>query len=410
MRGRRPDGRLIAVAAVAAIATMTAATRKAAAQADCSTVGPNVLYISGTTDVKPLLSRIAPKLATAMGDDRITIVYQGVGSCTALDTVLNPTTTLQGMASYWAGPLAPNGTGVESMCTLPAGTKAHLALSDVTIETCTGAPKPDFVGEFSSVVQTFGFVVPPASSQQAITAEEAYLLFKYGAEAGKQAPPWTDPAFIVIRTPAASTQLLIGLASGVKGTMWSPNLTNINMGSSAVVMKVAAENMTGNADKTIGILSTQRYDENRNTLKMLAFQSFKQGCLGAVLPDSTPTALDKRNVRDGHYGIWGYLWAVAPLTAGVPTGAAKRFIDFLSGTTAINGADPIADPAKAGAVPACAMKVKRAYDGAPMERYTPAEPCGCAFEKAATGTTTCEACPAGTCANGGTCRFGYCEK
>jgi len=409
MHGRRSVGRLIAIAGVAMAIAGTA--RRAWAQQDCSTVGGNILYVSGTTDVKPFLSRIAPKLATATGGDQITIVYQGVGSCTALDTVINPTPpVLQGMASYWAGPLNANGTGVESMCTIPAGTKAQLALSDVTIDTCTGAPKPDTVGQFSSVVQTFGFVVPPASSQTAITAEEAYALFKFGAEAGKQAPPWIDPGFIVIRTPAASTQLLIGLASGVKGTMWSPNLTNINMGSSAVVMKVAAENMTGNADKTIGILSTQRYDENRNTLKMLAFQAFKQGCLGAVLPDSTPTALDKRNVRDGHYGIWGYLWAVAPVTGGVATGAAKRFIDFLQGTAVVNGADPIGDAAKAGAVPACAMKVKRAYDGAPMERSTPAEPCGCAFEKAATGTTTCEACPAGTCANGGTCRFGYCEK
>jgi hypothetical protein len=397
------------VAALCALAIVGLA-REAAAQVDCSTVGPNILYVSGTTDVKPLLSRIAPRLATATGNDQITIVYQGVGSCTAIDAITNSATTLQGMASYWAGALNPNGTGVESMCMIPSGTKAQLALSDVTINTCTGAAVPSGVGEFSSVVQTFGFVVPPASSQQAITAEEAYLIFKYGGEAGKQAPPWIDPNFIVIRTPAASTQLLIGLASGVKGTMWSPNLTNVNSGSSAVVMKVAAENMTGNADKTLGILSTQRYDENRATLKMLAFQSFKQGCLGAVLPDSTPTSLDKRNVRDGHYGIWGYLWAVAPLTSGMPTGAAKRLIDFLAGTTAVNGADPIAEAAKAGAVPACAMKVKRAYDGAPMERNTPAEPCGCAFEKAATGATSCEACPSGTCANGGTCHFGYCEK
>lgn len=381
----------------------------ASAQVDCSTL-PNPLYVPGTTDVKPLLSRLAPYLATATGQDQVTIVYQGMGSCTAIDAV-TANTTLTGTASYWAGPLNANGTGVESTCTLPANAKADMAFSDVTIRTCTGAAPPATLGEFASVVQPFGFVVPPNSGQTAITAEEAYVIFKHGTAAGKQVQPWTDPALIAIRTPAASTQLLIGLAAGVPGTMWSANLTNINTGSNAVVSKVGAENTTGNADKTLGILSSQRYDENRATLKMLAFQSFKQSCLGAVYPDSTATSFDKKNVRDGHYSIWGYLWSVAPVTGGVVTNArAKRFIDFLGGTAVVNGCNPIVESAKAGAVPACAMAVKRAFDGADLEAYAPPNKCGCFYEQTIVGSTSCAACAAGnTCPGGGTCSFGYCE-
>ena len=382
----------------------------ARAQVDCSTL-PAPLYVSGTTDVKPLLSRLAPKLSTAAGAEQLTVVYQAVGSCTAVDAVLTGA-ALQGTAVYWAGPLNANGTGVESSCTLPAGQKADLALSDVTVRTCTGQALPASVGEFSSVVQPFGFVVPPNSAQSAITAEEAYVLFKYGAEAGKQVPPWTEPTLVAIRTPAASTQLLVGLAAGVPGTQWSANLTNINTGSSAVVAKVAAENTTGNADRTLGILSAQRYDENRDKLKMLAFQSFQQACLGAVYPDAQPTSLDKRNVRDGHYSIWGYLWSVAPVDGGglVQGARARQFIDFLGGTAAVNGADPVADAARSGAVPACAMKVRRAFDGADLEAWAPPSPCGCFFEQVATGATDCAACGAGgACPGGGTCHFGYCE-
>ncbi len=375
---------------------------------DCAAL-PNPVFIPATTDVKPFLTRIAPKLATADGGEALTLVYQGVGSCTAISYVTG-TGKLTGNASYWSGALTDAGTPLEETCTFDvAGVRADLALSDVTLATCTGAPPDGGVGEFPSMVQPFGFVVPPSSTQQAITAEEAYFLFKFGGEAGKQVPPWTDPALIAIRTPAASTQLLIGLASGVPGTLWSANLTNINSGSSAVVSKIAAENATGNADKALGILSAQRYDENRSTLKMLAFQAFGQQCLGAVYPDSTAAALDKANVRDGHYAIWGYLWAVAAVDgAGQPQSPnAKRFISYLGGTAALNGANPIEQAARAGAVPACAMKVRRSFDGGPIQKYEPPEPCGCFYESIV-AQTTCETC-SGTCSGGKVCRFGYCE-
>lgn len=369
---------------------------------------PNVVLVPGTTDVKPYLSRVAPKLATA--ENPLNIAYLGVGSCTALDYVTGAA-QLAGTAVYWTGELTPEGTAVEAACDFQAGDAAHLAFSDVTVETCTGAAPAAGLGQFSSYVQGFGFVVPPNSTQTAITATEAYFLFKFGGEAGRTVAPWTEAQFIQIRTPAASTQLLIGLESGIRGTMWSPNLTSSHMGSGGLLAAVAGENDTGNAEKTLGILSLQRYDGARDQVKMLAFEAFGQQCLGAVYPDSTASAFDKRNVRDGHYPIWGYLWSVAPVDgAGNPADPnAQRLIEFIAGTEALNGADPVVDAIRAGAVPACAMAVKRAADGAPLEAFEHPAPCGCLFEQTATGATTCAACDDATPCAEGTCRFGFCE-
>jgi hypothetical protein len=85
----------------------------------------------------------------------------------------------------------------------------------------------------------------------------------------------------------------------------------------------------------------------------------------------------------------------------------------------------IGDPAvvaqsRAYVVPWCAMQVARSGEvnasasGSGEMSYQPAEPCGCYFEKTATGATQssyCQACT--TNADCGcpytTCRYGYCE-
>jgi hypothetical protein len=338
----------------------------------------------------------------------MTIVYQAVGSCTAIDAVLADG-DLQGTAVYWTED--EDGLPVEHTCATESGTKADLALSDVNVSTCTGEERPDGFGEFSSMVQGFGFVVPPSSSQQAITATEGQFLFEYGGEEGNEVSPWTEPSSVVIRNPASSTQLLIGLEVGVPGTQWSSNLENDAGGSGGVIEQVAAQDSTGAADETIGILSLQRYDQVRDEVRMLAFEAFGQECLGAVYPDSTPNAFDKQNVRDGHYTIWGYLWSVAAVDDddAVVGENAARLIDFIGGTEAINGADPIVDAALAGGIPACAMSVRRTEDGGPLEAFSPDDPCGCFFEQVVTEDTSCESCEDDDECESGSCHFGFCE-
>lgn len=386
------------------------APARAQTPVDCTTL-PNPVYLPGSSDIRPVLSRIAPFLATSSaGADRMTIIYRSLSSCNAIDYVLNDT-DFDGMPTYWTGRLNDQGRPEEATCMMPPGVKASLAESDITVRTCRGTDPPAGFGEIGGFVQTFLFVVPPNSTQTAITATEGYFLMKFGGEAERLVPPWTNPQFIVIRNPAASTQLVVGQAIGVPGTMWSANLVNTNGGSGDVVSKVKAENTTGNAEATVGILSSQRYDQERANLKGLAFESFDQ-CLGAVYPDSTATALDKANVRDGHYSIWAYAQYVTKVDAsGNPTDAnAKKLIELLNLETEVPGINALEAVIAAGAVPTCAMKVKRAFDGAELEPYEAPEPCDCFYDKTVSGGTTCTACTTDAmCSAGGKCRFGYCE-
>lgn len=380
------------------------AAQRAQAQESCSLLSRPVV-VPGTTDVKPFLARVAPQLAGASGSDQTTVIYQAVGSCTAIESVLSEG-RLQGTAIYWTP------EGEEQSCQIEEDTRGDLALSDVTVQTCTGEKLPSGFGEFPSMIQTFGFVVPPTSTQEAITAEEAYYLFQYGGEAERQVNPWSKPSSIIIRNPSSSTQLLIGLEAGVPGTQWSANLTEDAGGSSAVIARVAAETSTGNAENTIGILSAQKYDEVRDEVKMLAFEADGQECLGAVYPDSTPTSFDKQNVRDGHYTIWGYLWGIGALDSEgeLENPAAKHLIDFITGAVTVGDVDPIAETALAGAVPECAMRVKRDYDGAPLQSYQPNKPCGCYYESVVSGETSCDTCNNDDdCGSDSDCLYGYCE-
>jgi hypothetical protein len=364
----------------------------------------NPVYVPGTSLVKPLFVRVANKLATAANP--VTILYQSKSTCAAYSQLTTGGTKMTGTVTYW------DAAG-EKTCDLPTeGVTPDVAFGDLTWKTCTSAEQPAEISATQTYVQPVGFVVPLSSTQTAITAEECNVLLKFGASAGKQLSPWNDPNFIVVRNPNSSTQWLNGLACGVPGNAFSANLTNTNGVSADVLAKVSAQNSTPNAEKTVGILATDYYDGVRDKVKMLAFQSYKQGCSGAYLPDSSATSFDKKNVRDGHYGTFGYTWAMTPLAT--PGGAprnpnASTLVAFMSGTAKVNDADPIADAAKLGLVPQCAMTVKRSVDGGDLQRFTPAEPCGCYFESVA-GKTTCDACSADTpCKSGKTCRFGYCE-
>jgi hypothetical protein len=376
-------------------------SNSARAQAVTCDALANPLYVTATSLVKPYFARTASKLASDAAAP-VNIVYQSKSTCVAYGQI-EPGSPMTGTAVYW------DTTG-EKSCELPAaGVTPDLAMGDLSWHTCFNAEQPADVSAVQTFVQAVGFVVPLSSSQTAITAEECNVLLKYGAAAGNQVKPWTDPQFVVVRNPNSSTQWLNGLACGVPGNAYSSNLVNTNAVSADVLAKVSAQSTTANAEKTIGILATDYYDNVRDKVKMLAFQSYKQ-CSGAYLPDSSATAFDKKNVRDGHYGTFGYTLGMTKLGADKqPTSVrAKRLLDFMSGTEAVNGADPIADAARVGLVPTCAMSVRRTTDGGDLERFAPDQPCGCAFEAAA-GKTSCEACPAGMCTGGKVCRFGYCE-
>ena len=62
---------------------------------------------------------------------------------------------------------------------------------------------------------------------------------------------------------------------------------------------------TRTAVGSIGILASDVADSYRDRLRILAYQDYGQRC--AFTPDSSETSKDKRNVRDGHYPIFGPL-------------------------------------------------------------------------------------------------------
>jgi hypothetical protein len=164
-------------------------------------------------------------------------------------------------------------------------------------------------------------------------------------------------------------------------------------------------------EATIGILGAEIYDKNRNTVSSLAFRAYGQ--YYAYYPDSRPETTDKRNLRDGHYTVWSpteYMYRES--SPGVPVNvAAKQVVDLIMGfaTTPAADFDSLKTVIQQGLVPDCAMKVTRSSDGGPLSLYSPAEPCGCFFEKTATGNSACTPCTDNSPCGGGVCRHGFCE-
>src|SRR6185312_11191104 len=131
--------------------------------------------------------------------------------------------------------------------------------------------------------------------------------------------------------------------------------------SGAVATAIAAQTSTGNAEKTLGILGVEVYDPARAMVHALAFRAFQQQ--KSYWPDSTPTAFDKQNVRDGHYPLWSFVQYFAPQAAGggALNPAAQTIIDMLVGKTVTTNPsfEPLDLVIAANLVPACAMKVTR---------------------------------------------------
>ena len=247
--------------------------------------------------------------------------------------------------------------------------------------------------------QAYVMAVPTASSQTAITFEEAYFVFGFGA-AGMIAP-WIDEAQMFIRTITKSTLLAWAANISVPGNKWKGVMLD---GSPMVVSGI--NNGTAAA---IGILGAEVYDANRATMKVLAYRA--KGQYAAYYPDSSSSSRDKKNVRDGHYTVWSpTIWMDTVDGTGAPVKPSARYvIDLIAGKTvtpppSFGMIDVIA---AVGLVPICAMRVNRAFEGGPLSLFTPPESCTCKYESLV-DTSTCATCTT-SCATG-VCRNGFCEE
>jgi len=355
------------------------------------------------------------------------VVYTSVGSCTGVDAIVNGTLMRPG-----AAPLAASATYWDSSfstgkpCDLPAaGVNADLGISDVFAPSCPGFELANLealkIRDAHGPIQTMTFAVPSNSKYHEISQQAAYLVFGFGKDgqvldsSGQQAI-WTDETTLLQRSASSGTQVMLAAAIGVPPGRWKgkPNKSSDDVASA---LQAGTATQTA-ADATLGILGADYIDSRnlRAQIRMLAYQDSHQSC--AVTPDSSDTAKDKRNVRDGHYPIWGPLHLLYKVNdKGDPQNAAIRqqlldVVGYLSGAKALpNGVNLIDVYAQSGLVPECAMRVARSADGGAVTPSRPENPCACLFEKKATGSTDCTPCKVqGDCNAGQTCSQGYCEQ
>jgi hypothetical protein len=365
----------------------------------CSAL-PNPVYVTGAGKVA------IAELAQALTSSGISLVYKLQGSCLAVDAILNGThvgTPADLTASYW------DASSAEVKCDLdPTGNVADLGLSDVFPSTCQSLPGglPSNVGDFFGPVEAYTFVVPKASTQKSISKAAGYFVFGFGNDSGVD--PWTDETVMFVRDASSGTQQMFGAAIGVPPDRWKGTPAT---SSGDLVTKIVKSTKP---EATIGILTAEVAGTaaNRAQLSTLAYQDTDQSC--GYWPDSTASGLDKRNVRDGHYAIWGPLHLLTKLDGmGYPINkTAGDVVAYLTGTKLAPGAfDLISLLAASNIIPACAMQVRRESELGPLASFAPTRACGCYFEQVATGKTECTPCKSDVeCpAAASKCNYSYCE-
>jgi ABC-type phosphate transport system substrate-binding protein len=374
-----------------------------------------VLYIAGSSAVKPFLAQVSQVLAA----EGTTIIYQAQGSCTGVASIfedaaekriLKDIPAVDTKAANYAAFFQSDGSAKECFLDLDpaedteAWPTVDIGVSDVFSDSCGYAASTTAeITDYFGAVQPFVFAVPAASSQRVISQEAAYLAFGLGGYNGTSLP-WTDPQYFFIRNQSSGTQQLISRAIGVPAEQWWGGDRG---GSGAVVKGLTLLVDPAVAEKSIGILSTDFTEKERANLRVLAFQPSGQSC--GLLPDASANSREKRNVREGRYPIWGPLHLFARTTNGLPTDAA--------GALVLKFATPKIDPVvldaeiDGGVVPQCAMRVTRTDEMGEIKPYAPPFPCGCYYDKRTNGKTDCAACsvPA-DCSATQSCNLGYCEE
>jgi ABC-type phosphate transport system substrate-binding protein len=410
------------------IAAATAAAPAVAQTVTCSGTMPDVdnsmftatpIYVTGSSALAPFLNSIGAKLAQQ--NPPYVILYNNKGgSCTGVNRFFtnSPNLIAAGTTMTYVPPKASASTKATLPCSIGGqGQVGDVVLSDVDATLCPGvsAQAPGTM-DFKGPVNDMLFIVPVTSTQQAISAEDAYLMFGMGA-AG-MVMPWSDPTKYWIRPHDSGTRTMIAANIGIGAHAWQGNdgtsMTNPSgFGSMDVLGGVLGQAM-GNPEPAIGILGEDFYDTgmNRMMVKGLAFRAFKQHL--AYWPDSTQSATDRKNVREGRYPIWGYVHMIAAVSNGAPTSAAaKYFIDLIQGNLSPAPAFDVVDALIAGHVtPTCAMKVTHDIEGAPQKPYTDPAPCGCYFDSKTNSPAmpaSCTACTGDSTCGGGKCRRGFCE-
>ena len=405
---------LLAAAAVALSASVAHAAKTPPATAPCDTFNlGTIIYMQIGDTQQPLIK----KLGRALRDSSVkplTLVYITSDSCTNIAAARISGHIQQNTVMSFIPSTADDSTWTTAdppwTCTPPpaAGVVPDILNSNVFISACDTTPLPATIATEEGAAQAYVLAVPKAqTSVTAITAEEAYFLFGFGATNG-MVTPWMTPSEVFTRAITAST--LLAWANNI-GVLPATKFKGMPQNKSTDVVKALQQ--ASDPNSAIGILGDEVYDANRATLNILAFRAYNQ--YHAYWPDSTPASTDKQNIRDGHYTVWSPTVYMYYQTAGAtPTPVnpdAKWVVDLIANktdATPVPDFDPTGFVVDVGLVPLCAMKVDRDVEGGNLRLADPAEPCGCYFDSRV-ATTTCTACNATTPCATGVCRHNYCE-
>jgi hypothetical protein len=409
MRSEIPNGRTVLTLGLGAL-TLLAATHTAHAQTNpnCNdaTMFPNPIYLAGSSAFEPTAGKIAVKLSAQT--TKYTLIYKATASCDGPAAIVG-NVTLTGNGDTFTVDPADATKVVTKQCSLDAtATKADIGACDVSYDACTGTAVPSGVADFSGPVQAMEFIVPEVNTTiTAISSEQAAAIWGCGMPG--MVGMFTDETAIQQRNAQSGTQIMVSKYIGVPAAMMKGVMNGT--GGNLVTSLLA---VTSNPQAAIGFYAADGYDTKRATLNALAFRGVGQ--TKAYYADSTAAATDKKNVRDGHYQIFGPVHLFANVGTGtVATGNAKKAIDWIQGTAEIEAGKPLGFidiEGGAGMVPQCAMNVKRDSDGGLLKPYTPPVKCGCYFEKVVTQTSSAACVPCTTdasCSGGKTCQSQFCE-
>jgi hypothetical protein len=375
----------------------------------------NIIYLYGSSDFGPLMRAAQPSLSAATTPYRA--VFQNASSCQGVRSVFNPADTTAQMIDPptetnggWAFYFDAGGNQVNCRLTAFGQTKTPatvtIGISDLYSSTCKPPPNPA-VTEYTGPVVPFVFAVKAASGQDSISTEAAHLLFGNGGKpptggAMKPAAPWIDYTKYSIRSNTAGSTVLTALLIGLDPAVQFWGIDRVSTDNLRDSLLAAPD-----PEAAIGILSIDFYDKNRGNLKALYLKS--TGQTAGYLPDSTPTSLDKANVRDGHYPLWGYVHFIVPLDNTNSPGPAANAMSLLF---AVDKLDQrlIDEIINASETPQCAMKVSRNAEIGPFTTRTKFA-CGCYFDFKTTQHTSCQPCTTSdTCpSDHPSCNYGYCE-
>src|SRR5436190_23076772 len=321
--------RLRSAAGAVAAAVIGLGGGTARAQTPCDSL-PNPIVLGGSNDLAPILKQFAlDLLAESPPVTLISVVGGGqTTSCGAVAAVVSAM-DLGGLSGRY---YTLNGkTVTTNACAFSSGRTTDVAVSDVFYESCANVPQPEPVGIADVVgpAEATVFIVPLANTAtQSITHAEARAIYGCGVSSTRKvAGLFSESMNVLCRNPDVGTQLIVAKNIGVPESMMiAPRCTSTNVEDTvlgSMIFRAPTPQDPGYAPPPdeIAFLTGSQVYLNRGALTPLAYQALGQS--QAYLVDSSPLLTDRRNLRDGHYRLWGYLHMIMKTSGGTPAAPAS---------------------------------------------------------------------------------------